>query len=104
MLRMQLLTDLLRQLNNDGLIDKTNYIEVAQNGNLAINSGSPDPFGEIIAALVKLGLDKAYLIERLEWTVANSSVISYLQVGRPETISIDDRARVEEQLKGYDEA
>ena len=42
------------------------------------------------------------LQSELELSVANSSVISYLQVGRPETILIDSAKRIERQLHEYD--
>ena len=53
----------------------------------------------MLDALEKLGLARKSLKLDLEIAVANSSAISYLLIGRPETILIDDRDRVVGQLK-----
>jgi hypothetical protein len=98
MLRMQLLSDFLRQLLRNRLIDENKYEEVHLEGNISINSGQPDPFGVTISRLEGLGLTRAEIMANLELAVANSSVISYLQIGRPETILIDRRERIEHQL------
>jgi hypothetical protein len=99
MLRMQLLTDYLRQLERKGLIDAITYRMVHIRGNEVINnSHESDPFGIVDDVLAKLGIEKRTLHSELELAVANSSVISYLQVGRPETILIDSEKRIERQL------
>ena len=96
---MQLLTDFLRQLLNKGKIDEETYRRIHTDGNTAINGRAPDPFNVVLARLEETGHSRRSLELELEIAVANSSVISYLQVGRPETILIDDRERIKEQLK-----
>lgn len=102
MIRMQLLTDFLRLLEVRNKITRDTYLQVHQDGNAAINGGAPDPFAVVIDALVATGLDRADVLKELEFAVANSSTISYLHVGRPETILIDDPERVKEQMKRYE--
>jgi hypothetical protein len=108
MLRMQLLTDYLRQLEGGGFIDKETYLEVHKFGNMMINGGDEPPSEEPFAAvdqylLEKCGLTAGQLKASLEVAVANSSVLSYLQLGRPETISIADGAAVQEFQAYLDE-
>jgi hypothetical protein len=103
MLRMQLLTDFLRQLLRKRLIHQTQYEEIHTDGNIWINSAHPDPFRMVISRLEALGVVKRELVNDLELSVANSSVISYLQIGRPETILIDQRERIARQLTGLED-
>lgn len=94
MLRMQLLTDFLRNLEQKKLLtDEALYREVHLEGNLAINGGDLEPFEIVINLLKEKGIDESKLRSGLEEAVANSAVISYLQIGRPETIVIDDPQR-----------
>jgi hypothetical protein len=51
-----------------------------------------------MARLEGFGLQRTDLMKDLEVAVANSSVISYLQIGRPETILIDRTDRIERHL------
>jgi hypothetical protein len=99
LLRMQLLTDFLRHLLDKKVIDDEAYYAVHLEGNTAINGRAEDPFAVVLDALEKLGLARKSLELDLEIAVANSSAISYLLIGRPETILIDDRDRVVGQLK-----
>lgn len=99
MLRMQLLTDFLRLLLTKGKIDEAGYKKLHADGNIAINSMAPDPFGTVVASLEKLGIQGLKL--DLETAIANSSVISYLHVGRPETIVIDDPERMQAKIEGW---
>ncbi|MGM5000124.1 CHAT domain-containing protein [Tardiphaga sp. 538_B7_N1_4] len=86
MLRMQLLSDFLRLLRSNKKIDDETYKKVHVDGNFAINGGHPDPFGVVIKKLEELGVTGLAL--DLESAVANSSVISYLQIGRPATSNL----------------
>jgi hypothetical protein len=99
MLRMQLLTDFLRQLRDKKKIDAATYEAVHVRGNTAINGRDPDPFGVVMSRLEEAGLTRKNLELELELAVANSSVISYLQVGQPETILIDNADRIKKQLE-----
>jgi CHAT domain-containing protein len=103
MLRMQLLTDFLRLLLSEGKIDDITYERVHMHGNVAINGRASNPFDVVLSRLEETGLSRKDLDLELEIAVANSSVISYLQIGRPETILIDDRDRMKEQIKHYDQ-
>jgi hypothetical protein len=102
MLRMQLLTDFLRQLERKNLIDHATYIEVHEYGNFAINSEALDPFGEVIAMLEAKGRLAAGVRRELDTAVACSSVISYLNVGRPETILLDTPRRMAKSIRPRD--
>ncbi len=99
MIRMQLLTDLLLQLLRKKQITEQDYREVHMAGNMAINSFEPAPFETVLTKLEELGKSKDQLRYELELAISQSSAISYLQIGRPETIIIDDAKRVEEQLR-----
>jgi hypothetical protein len=94
MLRMQLLTDYLRDVEHAGLIDESVYMQVHKAGNGFINGGEcgpplAEPFAAVDQMLIEqFGLEKARLKSVFEIALANSSVLSYLQLGRPETISI----------------
>jgi hypothetical protein len=101
MLRMHLLTDYLRSLMDSGLLDEPAYMEVHQFGNEAINGGAEAPKAEPFAAvdgllIEKFGLREDQLKPALESVIANSSALNYLQLGRPETISIATAEAVQE--------
>jgi hypothetical protein len=98
LVRMQLLTDYLRLLEDKKSIDRDTYMRIHVEGNHAINGRADDPFGVVLDALEKTGLAKSALKLDLETAVANSSALSYLLIGRPETIIIDDLNRVVGQL------
>ena len=88
MLRMLLLTDYLRHLMAVGLISEEVYIAVHEEGNRWINLPVPDPFERVDQLLEQRGLDPRRLRAERALAVANSSVISYLRLGRPETILV----------------
>ncbi|MCZ8311028.1 MAG: CHAT domain-containing protein [Magnetospirillum sp.] len=99
MIRMQLLTDFLRLLEKQEKITHATYISVHNDGNMAINSGVSDPFAVVVDTLANTGLDRVSILKDLESAIAVSSVISYLHVGRPETILIDDPIRTQQMLE-----
>lgn len=89
MLRMQLLTDFLRLLQKKGMIDEAKYRSIHEFGNMAINALSDSPFKRIIErASEETGMETKELSRLLEIAIAHSSAISYLHLGRPETIII----------------
>jgi len=88
LLRMQFLTDYLRLLEREKLINHEQYVEVHSKGNMIINAQIEDPFVEIDKLLSSEGVKPASLKRFRNLAVANSSSISYLQIGRPETILI----------------
>jgi hypothetical protein len=102
MLRMQLLTDYLRQVEARGHIDIEAYKEIHYRGNAAINGADFKPFEVVDTLLLERGLERKTLRSIREMTVANSAVISYLQLGRPETILIDNPDRLAGQLQEFE--
>jgi hypothetical protein len=88
MIRMQLLTDFCRRLLEKKLIDHTTYREVHTAGNHAINGRTDWPFEAVVAHLVRSGLDENKAWQELRSAISNSTSISYLHLGRPETIII----------------
>jgi hypothetical protein len=102
MLRMQILSEFLRAILRLNIIAGDQFEKVHLDGNLAINGDRDDPLGHVVGLLAGLGLDRGMLERELEMVVANSDVISYLHVGRPETILIDDPARIADQLSAIE--
>lgn len=88
MIRMQLLTDFCRQLERKKIIDHETYKKVHTDGNMAINTGHEWPFELVIADLVNRGIDEKQAWRELQLATANSTAISYIQLGRPETIIV----------------
>lgn len=88
MIRMQLLTDFCHRLRSKNLLNEEQWRHVHLRGNLAINGHAPWPFEEIVDELRALGIDKQSAWHVLRGAVANSTSISYVQMGRPETILI----------------
>ncbi|MES0826586.1 CHAT domain-containing protein [Ruegeria sp. SCP11] len=88
MIRMQLLTDFCRSIEQKGLIDHETYKAVHVLGNMAINSDEDWPFEAVISELVKHGIDERRAWFELRSAMSNSTAISYIQMGRPETIIV----------------
>lgn len=99
MIRMQLLSDLNHALKNADLIDEATYYDVGGRGNRAINGDHADPFAEILSMYEECGIPRGELERIFKLAIANSSAISYLHLGRPETIIIDVPERIEKQLQ-----
>ena len=60
---------------------------IHEQGNIWINTPEPDSFERVNQLLMERGLDRNRLQSERDIAIANSSFISYLQIGRPETIS-----------------
>lgn len=88
MIRMQLLTDFCRRLEQKNVIDHETYEAVHTRGNTAINGFEAWPFEVVIADLMERGVDKQLAWREIAGAAANSTAISYLQLGRPETIMV----------------
>lgn len=99
MIRMQLLSDLNHALEGAKLINSDVYLDIGSRGNAAINGEHEDPFSAILQMYEESGVPRVDLDRVFELTIANSSIISYLHLGRPETILVDLRDRIEEQFK-----
>lgn len=104
MIRMQLLTDFCRRLERKGLIDQETYLDVHLAGNTAINGDEQWPYETVIAELSRRGVDEKKAWHELRSATANSTAISYLQMGCPETIIVHpdedfrDEARADSPL------
>lgn len=99
MIRMQLLTDFLRSLLRARVISHDIYVDVHEKGNMAINGGYDRPFDIVRDLLVSHGADDQIVDKALAKAVANSSAISYINVGRPETILVDTEDRLESYFR-----
>lgn len=101
MIRMQLLTDFCRRLESKGLIDHENYKAVHLAGNMAINGSDQWPYEKVVTELSKRGIDEKRAWHELRSAMVNSTAISYLQMGRPETIIVhpDEGFRDEARAK-----
>lgn len=105
MLRMQLETDLRNRLLRRRLLNEDQFMEAGYAGNQAINMGGDDPFAEIITAIEELGVPRGEVERQLSLATATSSAISYVQMGRPETILLDTPMRLaiaEQELTAAD--
>ena len=92
MVRMQLLTDFCRRLERKSIINSEAYHTIHLAGNMAINGGDEWPFETVIESLVEHGVDERLAWRELHAATANSTAISYLQLGRPETVIIHPNA------------
>lgn len=89
MIRAQLLTDFLRLLERKGLIDKAKFVSIHEYGNGLINTNFDSPFKLIIErAADETDIEPKELFLQFEIAIAHSSTISYVHLGRPETILI----------------
>jgi hypothetical protein len=85
LIRMQLLTDFCRRLEKKRIIDRDAYESVHIAGNMAINGGENWPFEQVTESLLEHGVDERLAWRELHAATANSTAISYLQLGHPET-------------------
>lgn len=91
MLRMQLLTDLLKELTVAGYLTDEKRIQINGFGNYEINIGNFEWYDEIINAVsleTPLGPQEIRSIFRKVIPLSDS--IRYISMGNPETILIDD--------------
>ena len=104
MLRMQLLTDLLRPYHNRGLLTRAQYEDLHLRGNVAINERRDDWF-ELVqdwtANLLSQPLDA--VSQDFLSRIANSDTIRYIQMGDPETILVDDPSAAEKLMAQFEE-
>ncbi|CEF56291.1 CHAT domain-containing protein [Acetobacter ghanensis] len=101
MIQMQLLTDFCMRLESKGLIDHETYVAVHLAGNMAINGGDKWPYETVIMELSERGIDEKQAWYELRSAMVNSTAISYLQMGCPETIIVhpDEGFRDEAQAE-----
>ena len=104
LLRMQLLSEFVRELHRKRLITEDQIYNVQLKGTEAINGLAPDPWEIVIAELVKLGIEEATVRRELRQSTANSSAISYLNIGRPETILVNTVEGAARRSKAHNQA
>jgi hypothetical protein len=97
MLRRQLITDILMHLRSAGLVADDDRMALHQKlTSLGDFFGVIDPLPEVRQALLDYGIPSECLTEEIHRAIASSSTISYLHMGRPETILINTVRNVEE--------
>lgn len=95
MLRRQALTDILHHLEEKALLPDGWSIEATSELQMLVDVSSPDPFANVQAEMAKWGVPNDDLEREIHSALANSSTISYLHLGRPETILINSMENLE---------
>jgi hypothetical protein len=100
MLRRQVTTDILRHLSGQGLIADEDVLNMSpeMHGLTDLNIG--DPFSQIHQMLLDYGIPENRLDREIYTAVASSSTISYLHLGRPETIIINSEDNLKKWVAG----
>lgn len=101
MLRRQLTTNILWHLESTGLIAKEDSGSMFEQMQWLVETDLNDPFSSLHQALRDYGIPKSQLDQEIYVAVAASSTISYLHLGRPETIiinSVDNLNKWEETV------
>lgn len=87
MLRRQATTDIIRHLESVGLLSHTPDLHHQLHG--IVDTATDDPFAQLHLALLDHGIPEDRLKQEIHIAIASSSTISYLHLGRPETIYIN---------------
>ncbi|MFN0191808.1 MAG: CHAT domain-containing protein [Aestuariivirga sp.] len=91
MLRMQLLTDLLRPYLAKNVLNRGAYAFIHEAGNVAINTCRPDWFELVVGMVVeRSSLSPNQVLNQFRSHLPFSDTIRYIQIGNPETVLIDD--------------
>lgn len=98
MLRRQALTDILHHFEGKGLLPEDWSIEATSELQMLVDVSSPDPFARVQVEMAKWGLSDDKLEREIYGALASSSTISYLHLGRPETILINSVENLEKFL------
>lgn len=104
LVRMQLLSEFIHGIEHKHIIDRNQGRAVQLTGTKAINGLAPDPWDVVVRALINLGLEEAVVRRELRLATASSSAISYLNVGRPETIILDTPEGAGRRMKDLEES
>jgi hypothetical protein len=94
MLRRQAVTDVLRHLMAQGLIAEVDFQELHVNLCAMIDLEGGEAFPKMRHKLLDYGIAGASLNREINAAIAASSTISYLHLGRPETIYINSNENV----------
>ena len=103
MLRRQALTDILYHLEEKALLPGGWSIEATTDLHMLADVSSPDPFANVQAEMAKWDVPKDDLEREIHSALASSSTISYLHLGRPETILINSVENLEKFFAEEDE-
>lgn len=95
MLRRQALTDILHHFEDKKLLPGDWSIASTTELQMLVDVSNPDPFANVQAEMAKWGLPNDDLKREIHSALANSSTISYLHLGRPETIIINSEENVD---------
>lgn len=95
MLRRQAMTDILRHFETKKLLPNDWSIESTTHLQMLADVSSPDPFANVQAEMAKWGMTVNDLERELHSALASSSTLSYLHLGRPETILINSVENLE---------
>jgi hypothetical protein len=96
MLRLQCVTDILRHMVGQRLIDEDAFLELHHLASDFVNVRLDDPFRPIRQSLLERGIPESRLDREIHAAIASSSTISYLHLGRPETILINSEENIRE--------
>lgn len=89
MLRRQLVTDILRHLETQGLIAKEDWHNLHLKLSAMVDLQGGEGFDDVRRCLLDYGVSEPKLERETQVAIAASSTISYLHLGRPETILIN---------------
>jgi hypothetical protein len=95
MLRRQLSTDIFRHLESLGLIAKGDSEDIHLLASSAVET-QDDPFSQLREVFLNYGIPEDRLDQEIRIAIAASPTISYLHLGRPETIVINTAANLNE--------
>lgn len=94
MLRRQVTTDILRHLEALRIIPEDEDLTLTFKLQMLADTAPSDPMSEVYQMLLDQGIGASALDSAIESAIASSSTISYLHLGRPETILINTRDNV----------
>ncbi|SFU42845.1 CHAT domain-containing protein [Methylobacterium sp. 174MFSha1.1] len=100
MLRRQLTTDILRHLENTKVIpmNMDSHYQVSR----IVDTPRDDVFSDIREYLIGISTQPNRLDNEIYKAIANSDIISYLHLGRPETVVIQYRTEAEKYINNID--
>lgn len=94
MLRRQAVTDILRHFEERKLLPADWSMELTTELQMLVDASRPDPFANVQMKMESWGLPAKNLEREIHDALANSSIISYLHIGRPETILINSEESI----------
>lgn len=98
MLRRQLTTDILLHLKNKKTITDEYFTKNIMRFHGIVDLNIDDPFFKIRQNIIDEGISEKIIDREIHAAIASSSTISYVHIGRPETILINSKDIVNEIL------